>query len=167
MMKKNIVDLKIEKLTLSGLYDIYSADIYRYSFSILKNYEEAKDALQETFARYAESENSFKGQCSQKTWLFVIARNYCLNRLKNENYKSRKHIENIFPESNELDLDLLISLKEALQKLNQEYCELIFLADYSGYSYKEIAYITQQSIANVKIKIFRARNELRRLLNER
>jgi RNA polymerase sigma-70 factor (ECF subfamily) len=75
--------------------------------------------------------------------------------------------ENLFAESYELDIDLLVSLKEALLKLNEEYCELIFLANYAGYSYKEIAYITKLSTDNVKIKIFRARQELKRLLKER
>jgi RNA polymerase sigma factor (sigma-70 family) len=166
-MNKNLTEIKIEKLSLSKLYDAYSADVYRYSFSILKDNEEAKDALQETFARYAESENSFKGECSQKTWLLIIARNYCFNRLRSEDYKCRMQKENLFAESYELDIDLLVSLKEALLKLNEEYCELIFLANYAGYSYKEIAYITKLTTDNVKIKIFRARQELKRLLKER
>ena len=57
-----------------------------------------------------------------------------------------------------------ISLKDALIKLPEEYNELIYLREYEGYSYNEIAGITKLSLENVKIKLFRARQELRKIL---
>ncbi len=49
-------------------------------------------------------------------------------------------------------------------QLNSEDNELIYLREYEGYSYKEIAEITEQSLENVKIKIFRTRQKLRKIL---
>ena len=66
----------------------------------------------------------------------------------------------------ETDYDTNITIKDALQQLKPEHNELIYLLEYEGYSYKEIAELTKQSLENVKIKIFRARQQLRKILKD-
>ena len=51
-----------------------------------------------------------------------------------------------------------------MNRLSAEQSELIYLKDYEGYSYKEIAELTGLSFENVKIKLFRARQQLRNYL---
>ena len=163
-MNKIILQSKKENIPLPKLYERYSKDIFRYSFSILKNNEEAEDAVQEVFVKYAESENSFKGECSYKTWLLIITRNYCLSRIRSKNFNSEDIDYEAFDKSVDPDYDSAISLREALMKLSSEHNELIYLKEYEGFSYKEISEITKLSLENVKIKLFRARQELRRIL---
>lgn len=151
-------------LPLSDLYEQYGKDIFRYAFSILKDEEEAKDAVQEAFVKYARSENSFKGDCSQKTWLLIITRNYCFNRINKKDFSNERIDEESKNYKYEIDLDTRISLKDALMMLSEEHNELLYLKEYEGYSYKEIAEITEQSMENVKIKLFRARKKLREIL---
>jgi RNA polymerase sigma-70 factor (ECF subfamily) len=157
---------KKENIPLSELYENYSRDIFRYSFSILKNIEDARDAVQDVFVRYIENVKSFKGNCSIKTWLLIITRNYCYNKLKD---KSSDH-EDInrlnLPRSFEDVYENQFLISDALLRLTPEQNELIFLKDYYGYSYKEIAEITEMSSENVKIKLFRARQQLRNFLRK-
>lgn len=147
-------------LGLSELYEKYSKDIFRYSFSILKSGEDAKDATQEVFAQYARNESSFKGECDYKTWLLVLTRNYCYNKIKSKNFNNERIEKNVLRISYEMDYDARISIEEALLELSAEQNELIYLREYEGYSYKEIAEITEQTLENVKVKIFRARKTL-------
>ncbi len=163
-MNKIILQDKKENISLPELYERYSDHIFKYSFSILKNTEEAKDAVQEVFVRYAKNENSFQKDCSYKTWLLIITRNYCFNRIRNKNFKNEDIYDYDFNTSYNPDYDMQISLRDALQKLSGEYNELIYLKEYEGFSYKEIAEITKLSQENVKIKLFRARQELRKIL---
>ncbi len=163
-MNKIILQNKREKISLPELYEMYSKDIFKYSFSILKNNEEAEDAVHEVFVKYAESENSFKCDCSYKTWLLIITRNYCFSRIKNKNFKNENFDDYRFERSVEPDYETYISLRDALMKLSEEHNELIYLKEYEGLSYKEIAEITKLSLENVKIKLFRARQELRKIL---
>jgi len=163
------MDIKILKntakeLPLSELYERYSIDVLKYSLSILNNEEEAKDAVQEVFVKYAESESSFRRDCSQKTWLLVIARNYCYNRIQHSSFRKIDLAKAGENENYEIDYDTNISLREALKMLTSEQNELIYLKEYEGYSYKEIAEITDQSLENVKVKLFRARKKLREIL---
>ncbi|MCF6269194.1 MAG: RNA polymerase sigma factor [Melioribacteraceae bacterium] len=153
-----------EKISLPELYEKYSNDIFKYSFSILKNNDEAKDAVQEVFVKYIESESTFQRNSSYKTWLLVLTRNYCYNRIKSKGFKNFNFEEQVINKTYEVDYDTEISIKEALLQLNSEDNELIFLREYESYSYKEIAEHTDQSLENVKIKIFRARKKLREIL---
>ena len=66
-MVKVIQNNKREILSFTDLFEKYSRDVFRYSLSILRDEDEAKDAAQESFARYFENESSFRGDCSQKT----------------------------------------------------------------------------------------------------
>lgn len=163
-MKKIILNDNRHILPFPDLYEKYAYDIFRYTLSILKDEDDAKDAVQETFVKYLENENSFRRECSQKTWLLVIARNHCYSKFKRaENSNDSLDDEN-FDIGYENKFDEEISLKEALKLLSPQQNELLFLKEYGGYSYKEIAEITGSTLENVKIKLFRVRQKLRAIL---
>lgn len=166
-MDKNYLSQEKEDISLPAVYGKYFKDLFRYSFSILKNSEDAKDAVQEVFVKYATNSNSFKGDCSIKTWLLVLTRNYCFNFLN----KKGNNIEGIEDDAHYThavypSYDDHISLNNAIENLPPGLSELIFLKDYEGYSYKEIADITNQTIENVKIKLFRGRQQLKKFFND-
>lgn len=163
-MNTETLKQKTEKIPLPELYERYSQDIFKYSFSILKGEDDAKDAVQEVFVKYAENENSFKRNCSYKTWLLVLTRNYCFNKVKSKGFNNTSIEVQTFNRTYEAEYDIQITIREALMQLNSEDNELIYLREYEGYSYKEIAEITEQSLENVKIKIFRIRQKLRKIL---
>jgi len=114
--------------------------------------------------KYAENESSFKRNCSYKTWLLVLSRNYCYNKIRSSSYKNNRIDDHVFLKTYEPDYDTSITIKEALLQLDFEESELIYLREYEGYSYKEIAELTEHSLENVKIKIFRVRKKLREIL---
>lgn len=164
-MNDNCLKYK-QEITLPELYERYSKDIYKYSFSILKRSEDAEDAVQEVFMKYVENIDDYKGNCSIKTWLLVITRNYCFNRLKSKNYNTGRLDDEVDLKPQNYNYDLKISLDDALLKLSPVSNELLYLKEYEGYSYKEIAEITELSVENVKIKLFRARQFLRNILKD-
>jgi len=163
-MNTEILKHTEEKIPLPELYEKYSKDIFKYSFSILNDEDDAKDAVQEVFVKYAENENSFKRNCSYKTWLLVLTRNYCFNKTKSKGFNNASLEEQTFIRNYEASYDTQITVRDALMQLNPEDNELIYLREYENYSYKEIAEITEQSLENVKIKIFRVRQKLRKIL---
>jgi len=124
------------------------------------------DAVQETFIKYSENEKNYRHDCSCKTMLLVITRNYCYNRLKSKGYNNSRIEDEFFYGSYNVDYDLKISLEDAIQKLPPALNELLYLKEYEGFSYKEIAEITDQSMENIKIKLFRARQLLKKLLTD-
>ena len=164
-MVKVIQNQKREYLSFTDLYEMYSQDLFRYSLSILKDEDDAKDAVQESFVRYIENEKSFRGDCSQKTWLLIIARNFCYSKIKRADRNNELIDEDTFEEVYELKLDEALTLKDSLKLLTPQQNELLFLKEYSGYSYNEISEITRLSPDNVKVILFRARQKLKKLIS--
>ncbi len=157
---------EILNTSLKELYEEYSDDIFRYSFSILKNYEEARDIVQETFIHHLEKESSFKGECSIKTWLFIMARNLCYSRARSKSFKNER-IDDHSLEKNYTDIfDINISIRNALMKIPKESSELLYLKEYEGYSYAEISEITKLSVDNIAVKLHRTKKVLRKYLKD-
>ncbi|MFA7421422.1 MAG: RNA polymerase sigma factor [Melioribacteraceae bacterium] len=163
-MEKVVLKAKREIIPFPELYEKYSMDIYRYSLSILKDEDDAKDAVQETFFRYVENQKTFRADASQKTWLLVVARNYCFSKLKKADNNNDSIDDDSFDSIYELQLDDRITLQDALKRLRPEQNELLFLKEYGNYSYIEIAEITGDTLENIKIKLFRTRQKLRKIL---
>lgn len=154
----------IQEIQHKLIYKIYEKDIFRYSYSILKNREDAEDALQETFKKFIESNSSYRRDCSVKTWLMTITRNYCYDFIRRRN--NRNEIDN-YPEpvikTDNIELKML--LQSALETLKPEERELVFLRDVMGYNYQEISEILKITVENVKVKLHRTRKRLREIIN--
>ena len=67
---------------MEELYATYRDDLFRYLCSLTHDPAQAEDLLSETFLQALQSAGSFRGQSSEKTWLFGIARNLWLRALR-------------------------------------------------------------------------------------
>ena len=151
------------KLEFKELFKLYSTDIFNYSHSLLKNRDDAKDAVQDVFVRFFETQNSFRGECSVKTWLLVITRNYCYRKL-NKTLPQIESLEDETPISYEETIHQKITVDDILDSLKPDEYELVYLREYAGYSYNEICDILGMSLENVKIRLFRIRQKLKRII---
>jgi RNA polymerase sigma factor (sigma-70 family) len=71
---------------LAAAYDKYAADLYSYCRSLLREPDDAADAVQDTFVIAASKLAGLRDPGRLRAWLFAVARNECLRRLK-----SRRH----------------------------------------------------------------------------
>ena len=99
-------------------------------------------------------------------FLLTIARNHCLNLLRGqkpvvsfEDYMAVNQ-PNHSAESDEL-LNLITM---AIDLLQPDYKEVFILREYEDFSYQEIADITNTTVSTVKIRIYRAKQKLREIL---
>lgn len=140
------------------------------------NGEDAYDLTQEVFYRALRSLSAFKGDCKFSTWLYTIAKNTCLNHLR-ENRRRTDHEDYSLDESlpgdegrtrdlpdPEADVTALVENRElqrvvdrVLQELTAEQRMLMTLRDFQQLSYEEIGEIMDMSLVNVKSKLHRAR----------
>jgi len=141
------------------------------------NGEDAYDLTQEVFVRVLRALPSFKGDCKFRTWLYTIAKNVCLNHIRES--RKRDEIEDRSldddpefgdgpwtPEAADADADVsaIVETRElqravdsVLATLAPEQRLLITLRDLQGLSYEEIMDVTGLSLVNVKSKLHRAR----------
>jgi RNA polymerase sigma-70 factor (ECF subfamily) len=147
------------------LYETYGLKVYRYCLKVLGDEAKAKDAFQETFSRVFENYQKFDGQNFQ-AWLFRIARNNCLNqfRSKREIEEYDEFIHYAATQDDTEDVGLKEAVIEAVENLPEKYKEAFILREYEELTYQEISEILNIELSLAKIRVFRARNILRKVL---
>lgn len=145
--------------------DLYSDNIYRFILKNMKDEDEARDVVQDTFEKVwlKAADVAF---AKAKSYLFTTAYRLMLERIRKK--KRQEPIDNslriVAGSNGEPDFDLKRVLTEALDKLSDIQKSVIMLRDYEGYSYEEIGEITGLNESQVKVYIFRARVALKNYL---
>ncbi|MCD6375636.1 MAG: sigma-70 family RNA polymerase sigma factor [Caldisericaceae bacterium] len=173
---------KGDRAALAKLVNKYSDRIYNLALRILRRKEDAEDVLQETFLTVIEKLDKFDGRSSFFTWIYRIATNAALMRLRkkkvvfqelNDDPDFQESIENrVFvdwsqdPSINVFDEEVKQKIDEAINKLSDIYRSVFVLRDIEGLSIKETSEILGITEENVKIRLRRARQFLRNYLSD-
>ena len=137
--------------------------IFRLCASMLGDRRDAEDAAQEVFLKAYRSLDKFKGESAAGTWLHRIAANHCLDLLRK---RARRPAEPLTDElagrlfSRPPDLEALDLADRALSELPPDYRLVLTLRELQGFSYEEIAEMTDSSLDSVKARLRRAREQL-------
>jgi RNA polymerase sigma factor (sigma-70 family) len=158
------------------LVDRYKDMIFSLALKMVKNREEAEEIAQDTFIKIFTSLNKFKGDSKFSTWIYKIAYNTCLDRLK----KNKKEENNI--SIDEFSVDLVTTLDNALSALEEKERKqtiqnclnllpreenfLLTLYYFDDQSLEEIGKIMDISANNAKVKLFRSRKKLAVILKK-
>lgn len=155
-----------EEKAFVELYNRYNRRIYAYCARMVNSKDRADDLFQEVFVRVARKRQRFQGG-SFSAWLFAIARNLCLNALRDKiSYVDIEEVaESLHTSADEAEYDQSLEiLKEAIEQLPADLREPLVLRVYNGLSYQEISDITEIKLATVKVRIFRAKQRLHEIL---
>lgn len=68
---------------IENLYREYGPSVFRRAMNILRNQDDAREAMQEVFITALTKGESFKGKSSAMTWLYSVTTHHCLNHLRN------------------------------------------------------------------------------------
>lgn len=154
----------------SYIVDHHKNKAYNLAFRICGNHEEAEEVAQDSFMKAYRSLGSFKMKSSFSTWLFRIVYNTAISnvRIKKKGTLSLEDFpadatdfigENPSEEKAEKEYRTAL-VNFALQKLNDEERGLISLFYYEEMSTDEVAAVTGMTAANVKVRMFRARQKM-------
>ena len=151
---------KFEELVIK-----YQDFVYTLVFNIVKTEESAKDVVQEVFLRVYKSIRRFERKSSFKTWLYRIAYNTALAHLKREKPLSALGDQVLLePKAKPAkDHALKMTLDKLIAKLKPELQAVILFHYYDDLKYEEIAEVLDCPLGTVKIRLYRAKFELRKL----
>jgi RNA polymerase sigma-70 factor (ECF subfamily) len=82
--------MELTDAELADLYARYAHVLFHRCRRILRNDEDANDAVQETFARVIRNADAFRAQASPLTWMYAISTNHCLNQIRNSTGRQKK-----------------------------------------------------------------------------
>ncbi|QZY54909.1 RNA polymerase sigma factor [Crassaminicella profunda] len=160
-------------LYLKILFDTYKDKVYRIAYYILKNEQDAKDVVQDTFITVYDRIHQLKNFDKIESWICVIASNTAkgkYNKKKKETLidddnKIIPFIKNNedmnIPEELLMEKEFRSYLWEQINFLKNQYRETLILYYYGGLSYEEISEVTNTSLGTVKSRLYRAKENLK------
>ena len=157
------------------IFERYQEQIFNFILRMTQDCYLAEDLTQEVFLKLFQSESNLSRHPNPGAWVFTIARNMCLNALRNRRSKighqniMQNAAQEISVHGNDPYHDLVARetadlVKKALAELNENQREVLILREYHDLPYRKIAKITQSSEGRVKSLLFRARETLRKKL---
>lgn len=137
--------------------------MYRLSYSILKNEEDAQDAVQEAIYNAYKNLETLKDKRKFKSWIYKIVTNTSFEILRNKKNYIDIEQENIAAEK--IDIDTNLTLWKAVQGLEQPYRTTITLFYYEDMSIKEISEITGSKVDAIKKQLSRGRDKIKEVID--
>jgi RNA polymerase sigma-70 factor, ECF subfamily len=181
LIKKRIKQvIKGDQDAFADIVEIYSNSIYQLGYRMLGNRHEAEDIAQEAFIRAYVNIKSFNQDLKFSTWLFRIATNLCIDRIrkKKPDYYLDAEVSGTdgltmysqlssnapLPETELESLELQDSVQKEILKLPEKYRSVIVLKYIEELSLNEISEILDLPLGTVKTRIHRGREALRQQL---
>lgn len=148
--------------------------LFKIAWRIVNDEEAAEDLVHDSLIKLNEKALAFPSMDEAKFWLIRVVKNASLNYAKRK-VRERKAYEKALKEdkrkseSGETELlksDTIKRTKEALDKLPENMRTVLVLREYGDLNYKEIGRVLGITEGNVKVRIFRAREQLAKLIGE-
>lgn len=156
------------------LLERYTMLLLGVCMKYLKNEEEAKDAVQQIFLKVLTEVSKYKIDFF-KSWLYMVAKNHCLMKLRGQQGKYIKELKEEAPiEQHETDKNELLAnektyslLEQSILELNEEQKLCVTLFYLQKNSYQQITETTGFSLMQVKSHIQNGKRNLRMLLEKK
>ena len=177
-----------DERAFNELVKAYEKRVFGLVFRMLGSRAEAEDLTQEVFVQVFKAIGTFRGESKLSTWIYRIAVNLCKNRAKylrvrhtGEQDQLEDHAERMplsqarnanvaqvaRPDEAMAGRQVEEIVRQAISEVDENFRECLILCDVEELSYEEIAEITSLPVGTVKSRIFRARAQLRELVEKK
>lgn len=154
-----------DKRAMKALYDAVGPDVHRFIQTRLRDPHEAADALQETMLDVWRHAARFEGRASARTWIFSIARNKAVDRLRKTSTLVAEPDETIADDTPSPHhvmeaLEDAEALRGCIAGLSDAHRAAIQLAFFQDVPYPQIAEIENCSVGTIKTRVHHAKRLL-------
>ena len=157
----------------------HSGQIFRFGLRMCGDREDAREVLQDSMLAVARSVRTFRGESSLSTWLYSIARSFCIKRRRKSKFLKEQHsldsdvtVSDLrdsrpAPDDAAASAEVSRAIQDALGEMDPAHREVLVLRDMEGLTAAEVANILGIRVEAVKSRLHRARASLRNLVAPR
>ena len=151
--------------TFAQMYEAVYMDLYRFAVCIMRNRQEAEDAVSEAVVAAYENIGKLRSRDAFKNWIFTILANICRKKIKKASRKMEQSGEafTLFA-SEEPDYSEMIDVRQAFFIVSDEEQEIVGLSVFAGYNSQEIAQMLRMNPNTVRSKRSRALQKMECIL---
>lgn len=156
-----------DTVALEALYHQTNASVYGFALSILKNTHDAEDVLHDCYVAICTAAADYRPHGKPMAWILTIARNLCLQKLREHRRRSDLPLEDWEPflESREgLTPEDRLVLAACMEHLTDGERQIVVLHAVAGFKHREIAALMGLALPTVLSKYHRALKKLRQYL---
>jgi len=158
---------------MARLLERHAPAVYRFGVKMCRDPEDAKDVVQDTLLAAARGLRDFRGGASLSTWLFAIARSFCIKKRRQRAGAPREMLSlestdagavaaaGARPDEAAVDHEMAAALDAAIGALEPMYREVLVLRDVEGLTAPEVAEVLGIGVDAVKSRLHRARVAVR------
>src|SRR5512134_1877471 len=152
-----------DRAALDQLLTRHQGRVYRFGLKMCRDPEDAKDVLQETLLAVARNVKDFRGASSVSTWLYTIARSFCIKKRPRSKFApaQEESLSAREPDDALAGRQIESALEQAIGSLDPMYREVLLLRDVEGLTAPEVAEVMGLSVEAVKSRLHRARVAVR------
>lgn len=171
-----------DQMAYAEIVHRFRGQIFTLILRMVRQKDEAEDLTQETFIKAFKALPSFNAEYAFSTWLYKIAVNNCIDHFRKKRLKTfpldnpiqvkDKELQREFPDDDStpetgiMENERQMQIQDAIDSLPEKYRQVILLRHAHDKSYEEIAEELHIPIGTVKVRIFRAREMLKKKLKE-
>ena len=156
------------------IYDATMQMLYKVAYRVVNDEEAAEDLAHDSLIKANEKNLVFPSINDAKYWLIRVVKNASINYIKRKERERKAYEKVLYEDHRKADTgetDLLkqesaSKAREALKKLPGNLQDVLMLREYAELNYKEIGRILGITEGNVKVRIFRAREQLVKIIGE-
>lgn len=159
---------------LVEFYRVFEPKIFAFAKIRLNDSHEATDLLHEVMWEVWRSAGRFEGRSSVTSWVFGIAHHKVVDRIRSRSKHQAEPLDDTTEIESEQDLEALITQKQmgdhlqrCMEGLSDDHRQVVHLAFFEDFSYREISEIVGSPEGTLKARMFHAKQALKRCLSRR
>ncbi len=152
-------------------YENYSRSFWFYIYKICGDEPMADDIFQESFYKFLKAKINFRNEKHMQAYLYRIAYRLIIDKARRIKVERKAfeegqqaYMRNTQKESPQSEIHFSLDMEKTFKKLKPKERMLLWLAYVEGYSYGEIAEMTDTRENSLKVQLFRAREKLAKIL---
>lgn len=158
----NTLEFEFEKMVRE-----HKSTIYTVCYMFSKDTDEVNDLFQEVLINLWKGFEKFKGESKAETWIWRVSFNTCISQERKKKLTSHTPLEMSIDLFNDQDEDTR-QIRQLYQRIHQlkPFDRAIVLLWLEGISYDEIAAIVGITVKNVSVRLYRIKEELKKMSNQ-